>query len=161
MTMSELIFRPITPENEAYVARIFAGDQAKSWVHYNTYWLENSQRLPDIESRLIYIAGNANPVGFIAYGQHYEDEELTRSVPQTLEIIHMVIDEPYQRQGWGKKTTLKAIRELRKWPGNNRIVTAHNPANKPAAHLYKSLGFNEYGRNYDGDPLMQLEGDEV
>ncbi|SEJ54054.1 Acetyltransferase (GNAT) family protein [Deinococcus reticulitermitis] len=154
-----LTFQPVTPENEAHVARIFAGDEAQYWVHYNTYWLDNSRTVPGVEARLIYEAGASEPLGFIAYGQHYADEALTEAVLGSLEIIHMVIDAPHQRRGYGREATLQAIRALRDWPGQHRIVIAHNPSNGPARHLYESLGFVVCGENYDGDPLLELQGD--
>lgn len=152
-------FQPITPENEFHVARIFAGEEAKHWVHYNTYWLENSRNVPGVEARLIYADDLDEPVGFIAYGQHYADEALTRAVPDTLEIIHMVIDACHQGRGYGRSATLTAIQVLRDWPGESRIVIAHNPRNQRARRLYESLGFVVCGENYDGDPLLILQGD--
>lgn len=154
-----LHFQLITDTNEAHVSRIFAGDQQQYWVHYNSYWLENSRKVPGIQARLIYSDDVAPPVGFIAYGQHYADEQMTQPVAGTLEIIHMVIDEPYQRRGYGREATRLAVKELRHLPGQNRIVIAHNPANEPAQHLYESLGFIVYGKNYDGDPLLELKGE--
>ncbi|GAB4211920.1 MAG: hypothetical protein OHK0022_47040 [Roseiflexaceae bacterium] len=69
----------------------------------------------------------------------------------------MVIDKPHQRRGYGRQATLMAIELLRQQPDCTAIVIAHNPDNQGARHLYESLGFVEFDRNYDGDPLMRLE----
>ena len=151
-----LTFQSITPENEPFVSAIFAGDEAQYWVHYNAYWLESSRRLSDVHARLIYAVGVAGPVGFIAYGQHYQDEDLTQPLPGVLEVIHMVIDKPHQRRGYGREATLWAVGELRAVQGCRSVVIAYHPANIPARHLYESLGFVGFGRNYDGDPLLRL-----
>ena len=148
-------FESITADNEHYVDRIYAGDEEQYWVHYNRYWLGNSRTHADIDAQLIYVDGVAQPVGFIAYGQHYRDEELTERVVNTYEIIHLVIDKPWQRRGYGRQATLLAIELLRSNPDCRTVVIAHHPDNRGAQHLYTALGFMEVGRNYDADPLLQ------
>lgn len=153
-------FVDIDSTNAAFVDSIYPGDVAQYWVHYNWYWRENSQKKSDIACKLIYVEEHPTPIGIIAYGQYYQDEELTQAVPGWYEIIHMVIDQPHQRHGYGKQATLLAIELLRRNPDCRAIVIAHNPQNIPARRLYESLGFVEFGRNYDDDPLLKLAGIE-
>lgn len=150
-------FEAITADNEHYVDRIYPGDEEQYWVHYNRYWLENSRTHANIDAKLIYVGESEEPVGFIAYGQHYQDEELAAPLLGVYEIIHLVIDKPWQRRGYGRQATLLAIELLRQEPACRAIVIAHNPANHGARALYTSLGFVEIGRNYDGDPLLELK----
>ncbi len=149
-------FIPITDENDAWIDRIYAGDEEQYWVHYNRYWHDNSLAHDDIECRLICVPEHADPVGIIAYGRHYTDEGLTKPVAGVYEVIHTVIDKPRQRRGYGRRATLMAIERLRQRPDCASIVIAHNPENTGARRLYESLGFVAFGRNYDGDPLMRL-----
>jgi diamine N-acetyltransferase len=151
-----LRFEPITDANVHYVDAIYPGDQERFWVYYNWYWRDWSRARDDIDARLIYVDGIAQPVGFIAYGQHYRDEDLTDAVPGWYEIIHLVIDRPFQRRGYGRAATRLAIDLLRERPDCAIIAIAHNPYNRGARRLYESLGFTEAGRNYDGDPLLIL-----
>jgi diamine N-acetyltransferase len=150
-------FESILPENERFVDAIYAGDEAQYWVHYNGYWKDNARNKPGIEARLITVDGVDEPVGFIAYGQHYQDEELTQPVPGSYEVIHLVIDVKHQRKGYGREATLKAMELLKGQPDCEWIVIAYNPNNHPARKLYESLGFVEFARNYDDDPLMRLK----
>ena len=150
-------FAKITPENEHFVDAIYAGDEAQYWVHYNDYWKENSRKKDDIEARLIYVDGENEPVGFIAYGQHYDNENLTEAVKGSYEVIHTVIDVKHQRRGYGKRATLMAIEALKAVPDCEWIVIAHNPANQVARRLYETLGFEAFGQNYDGDPLLRIK----
>ncbi|HEY0605448.1 MAG TPA: GNAT family N-acetyltransferase [Herpetosiphonaceae bacterium] len=149
-------FEAITPENEPAVDAIYPGDQEQYWVHYNWYWKDVSRRKADIAARLIYVAEVESPVGFIAYGQYYQDEALTKPVPGWYEVIHLVIDKPFQRRGYGRQATAIALDLLRSRPDCERIVIAHNPENLAARMLYEQFGFVEFGRNYDGDPLLVL-----
>ncbi len=150
-------FVEITPENEHFVDAIYAGDEAQYWVHYNAYWQDNSRRIADIEARLITVDGADEPVGFIAYGRHYTDEALTQPVQGLYEVIHTVIDVKHQRQGYGRQATLMAVEALKAKPDCEWIVIAHNPVNDAARRLYESLGFEAFGLNYDGDPLLRLK----
>jgi len=149
-------FESITADNEHYVDRIYAGDEEQYWVHYNQYWLGNSRTHADIDAKLIYVDEIDQPVGFIAYGQHYHNEELTERVANTFEIIHLVIDKPWQRRGYGRQATLLAVDLLRSKPDCCTIVIAHHPRNRSAHHLYTSWGFVAAGRNYDDDPLLHM-----
>ncbi|NLG08722.1 MAG: GNAT family N-acetyltransferase [Deinococcales bacterium] len=144
----------VDDDNRRWVDEVFAGDEAQYWVHYNRYWVQNARTHPDIAFRLIEVDEVDRPVGVIAYGQHYQDEALTRPVPGAGEVIHTVIDVAYQRRGYGKRATLEAIARLR--PRYERVLIAYNPANEPARRLYESLGFQRVGTNYDGDPLLEL-----
>ncbi len=160
--MSEPVVRlqPVSEADEHWVNQVFAGNEEQYWVHYNSYWLDNSRRLPDVEARLIFAPGKAEPVGFIAYGQHYADEALTERIPGIYEVIHTVIHEPDQQRGYGRAATLLAMAELQARPDCREIVIAHHPQNQPARTLYESLGFREYSQNYDGDPLLRFTLEE-
>ena len=149
-------FRVITSESERFVETIFAGQTAQYWVHYNRYWHQLALEKDDIEARLITVDEIDQPIGFIAYGQHYLDEALTQPKPGTYEIIHLVIDEPYQGRGFGREATQKTIALLATIDTCQAIVIAHHPDNIAAQKLYRSLGFVQIGTNYDGDPLLEL-----
>jgi RimJ/RimL family protein N-acetyltransferase len=149
-------FVSIDAANEQFVEKIFAGELAQYWVHYNSYWLENSHKYPDITAQLIYGDDEKLPVGFIAYGQHYTDEALSKKKSGCYELIHLVIDEKYQGTGYGRIATNKAIALLKQIKDCQVIVIAHHPDNKIARSLYESLGFVEIGKKYDDDPLLQL-----
>lgn len=146
----------IDASNERFVNSITAGAHAAPWVHVNSYWLQNSRRLTNVEMKLIYMLRGLNPVGVVAFGQHFADEALTDAIAGCGEVIHLVIDEAEQGQGFGRQATELAIAELQADRRYERIVIAHHPDNLIAQALYRSLGFVEFGTNYDGDPLLEL-----
>lgn len=150
-------FVDIDKNNEKFVETIFAGDKAQYWVHFNSYWLENSRQHADISAKLIAVDGERSPIGFIAYGQHYTDEALTQKKHTWYEVIHLVIDEAHQGKGYGREATQIAIALLKQNKDCKFIVIAHHPDNIVARSLYLSLGFKVVGKNYDDDPLLMLE----
>lgn len=147
----------IDDANEHFVDDVFAGERAQYWVHYNRYWLDNSRTHDDVDAYLIAVDDIDDPVGFVAFGRHYRNEELTESVPATYEVIHLVIDEAQQRRGFGRAATELAIERLAAIDDCEQIVIAHHPDNVAAQRLYESMGFTAVGENYDGDPLLRLD----
>ncbi len=147
-------FVEVTPENQHWVSEISAGKEARSWVHRNSYWARNAAEHPEIAFRLIMVDDQEDPVGTIAFGQHFADEELSVLRPGVGEIIHLVIDEGQQDRGYGRQAVLLAVSLLQE--RYKRIVIAHDPENDVARTLYESLGFRRFTENYDGDPLLEL-----
>lgn len=154
--MNGVQFRVATPQNQHLVDSIYAGDTAQYWVHYNSYWLNISENKQDIMVKLVYHDNEGNPIGFIAFGQHYEDGDLTIAKPHWYEIVHLVIDEKYQGKGYGRMAVLQAIDMLKQNPDCEMIVIAHHPDNIRAHRLYTSLGFVVIGENYEEDTLLTL-----
>lgn len=149
-------FVRIDEENASFVDAIDAGPAGRPWVHVNSFWREHGERLDDVETQLIHVDEHDDPVGIIAFGQHYADEDLTEAVDGCGEVIHLVIDHHKHGQGYGRQATLLAIERLREDRRYRRIVIAHHPDNLIARSLYESLGFVEFGRNDDGDALLEL-----
>lgn len=150
-------FVEVTPATEHLVDALSPGAEAEDWVYANRYWLTHSRARPDIAARLIYMDEYTAPVGFIALGPYYADKLLTHSIPGWYELIHLVIDAPFQQRGYGRQATRLAIEWLKAQPDCQTIVIAYNPDNTVAQRLYASLGFTELvGQNYDDDPLLKL-----
>lgn len=150
-------FVDITPATEPLVDAISPGAEAEDWVYDNRHWLNHSRARADIAARLIYVDEHQAPVGFLACGPYYTDRALTQAVPGWYEIIHLVIDAPFQKRGYGRRATRLAIEWLQAKPDCQAIVIAYNPDNVVAQHLYAALGFTErVGQNYDDDPLLKL-----
>ena len=63
-------------------------------------------------------------------------------------IMRLMIDEKYQRQGYGRATIIEVIRRLKLYPDVEIIATSHLKENKIAAKLYQSLGFQPWDISY-------------
>ena len=56
-------------------------------------------------------------------------------------IVRLMIDEKYQRQGYGRSALLEVIRRLRLIPEVEMIGTSHRQENAVVARLFASVGF--------------------
>jgi len=151
----------IDHQNANSIHRIFPGDEGKFWVNFNWYWLELARRRPLIQARFIYLDSNPEPVGFMAYGQHYKDRLLKDIQAGSFELYHIVIDANHQKKGIGRLATLLSIQEIAKNESCEKVLVSCHPDNKSATQLYKGLGFVEVGRNYDDDPLYALTKEQI
>lgn len=151
----------LTPDNLKHIHEIFPGEEGKYWVNFNWYWVELSKKRPQITSQLIYKANAPLPLGFVAYGQHFKDRQLEEAVPGVFELYHMIIDAGEQGKGFGRLATIHVLQKMASFEGCEKLVVACHPDNRAATNLYLSLGFQENGKNYDGDPLYVLSPDEA
>ena len=80
-------------------------------------------------------------------------------------ILRLMIDEKYQRKGYGRAATIEIIRRLKLHPEVERIATSHVRENEAAARLYESLGFVDWeheelrGEAYSGERYLILQED--
>src|SRR5690625_7862793 len=95
-----------------------------------------------------------DPVGIIAFGQHFADEDLSVPRPGVGEIIHLVIDERQQDRGYGRQAVQLAISQLQE--KYDRIVIAHDPDNAVARGMYESQGYRQITENNVSDVLLEL-----
>ena len=99
------------------------------------YWIAESK----VDSSLVPMAIDADGVlvGFLVYGVDPDDGEYW--------LIALLIDEKYQRQGFGRATIQELIRYLQRKFVCKKLTLGHRPDNHEAQALYKSLGFKEVG----------------
>lgn len=63
-------------------------------------------------------------------------------------IMRLMIDEKYQRQGYGRATMIELLRRLKLHPNVEIIATSYQKGNEIAARLYRSLGFRQWNISY-------------
>lgn len=77
-------------------------------------------------------------------------------------ILRLMIDEKFQRKGYGRAAMLEVIRRLKLYPEVERIATSHIRENEAAARLYEGLGFVDWehelrGEGYSGERYLILQ----
>jgi diamine N-acetyltransferase len=65
-------------------------------------------------------------------------------------IIRVMVDERYQRRGYGRAAMSALIDRMREQHGAQSIRLGVDPANRGAIALYESLGFSDTGEVYYG-----------
>ena len=107
------------------------------------------------------IFDDETPVGFlmIGFNEAVFDEILAEDeVPEVLKnnysLWRLMIDEKYQKKGYGKEAVKLALDFIRTWPCGEAeyCVLSYEPENELARKLYHSFGFVETG---------EMEGDEL
>ncbi|MDE0088576.1 MAG: GNAT family N-acetyltransferase [Candidatus Poribacteria bacterium] len=157
--MVAVSLRPITQTNFNECISLKVADTQKEFVASNVLSLAEAFVNPTYHPFGIYDSAahyQANPsmVGFTMY-------ELTDAVGF---ILRLMIDEKFQRKGYGRAAMLEVIRRLKLHPEVERIATSHVRENEAAARLYEGLGFVEWkhelrGEEYSGERYLILQED--
>jgi mycothiol synthase len=152
----------VTTLNRGDLDDIEGGPEARYWVHSNWYWHQRSLDNPNILFRLVHLPEAETAVGLVAFGPAYADEALTQPIAGAYELIHLVIDHRYQRQGIGRVVAKAVLKMLAAQPDCERVLAAHHPDNLASADFFTRLGFRPTElRNYDGDPMLELSPGEI
>ena len=148
--MVKVSLRPITPENLDECISLKVANHQKEFVDSNVQSLAHASVSPTYHTFGIYDADahyRANPsmVGFVMY-------ELIDAVGF---ILRLMIDEKFQRRGYGRAAMVEVIRRLKLHPEVERIATSHARKNEAAARLYESLGFVDWKHESRTDDSSQ------
>ena len=114
----------------------------------NLYSLAQAKVFPEAVPLAIY--NDDKPVGFVMYG-------ISPSDNNEYWIFRFMIDEKYQKNGFGRKALEIVIDTIKRDKTHNKIKISTNPENMIARKLYAELGFYETGELHDDEALMILE----
>ena len=70
--------------------------------------------------------------------------------------MRLMIDNKYQRQGYGRATMIEVIRRLKLSPDVEIITTSYRKENEVAARLYQSLGFRQWNISFANSHLTEV-----
>ena len=95
-------------------------------------------------------------IGFneAVFGELLVEEEVPEVLKDNYSLWRLMIDEKYQKKGYGKEAVRLALDFIRTWPCGEAeyCVLSYEPENEVAQKLYHSFGFIETG---------EMEGDEL
>lgn len=111
------------------------------------------------------IFNDETPVGFLmaGYNEAAFDELCEDDVPEILRnnytIWRLMIDEKYQKKGYGREAVRLALDYIRTWPCGRAeyCVLSYEPMNTVAQRLYASFGFEETGEIAGGEAIAVLK----
>ena len=113
----------------------------------NEYSLAQAKVQPECIPMAIY--NDETVVGFLMYCIDRDDGNYW--------IYRLMIDEKYQKNGYGKKALEIIIEKIKQDKTHNKINISTEPENVIAIKLYKKLGFNETGNFVDDEIVLALE----
>lgn len=142
----EITLRKITEETVESVLKLQVAEDQERFVASNAKSIAQAYFSEHAWFRAIY-AGN-KPVGFVML---YLDEEK----PEYW-IWRFMIDERYQRQGYGSQALAQVIEHVKGLPEPNEIVLSYTPGEGEPAPFYRKLGFVETGEWEREEKVMKL-----
>ena len=143
--------RPVTQENWRAVAHLEVAEDQRQFVAPNVYSLAEAAYETGLTPAAIY--ADETLIGFALYTHEpFQGEwEFTRTPYQgELGIVRVMLDQQYQRQGYGRQAMQALIAQMNALPGGQAIILNVVPANLGARRLYESLGFVIYEENEHG-----------
>jgi diamine N-acetyltransferase len=89
------------------------------------------------------------PVGFVMYCIDRDDKEYW--------VYRLMIDERFQRKGYGREVMDLVISKIREDLSRHRIYLGVDPHGKESVKLYESLGFVFTGQVFGKEHIMVLD----
>ena len=143
--MDKITLRSIDRGNWRECIGLFVSDEQKSFVASNLFSLAQAKVFDECVPLGIY-HGDAM-VGFVMYALDDQDHNYW--------IYRLMIDQRYQRQGFGKAAMIKVMDRLKGFPDCVRVRISYEPENEGAALLYRNLGFRETGDIIEGEIVLE------
>ncbi|PWW31798.1 diamine N-acetyltransferase [Cytobacillus oceanisediminis] len=131
----EIRFKEITYQNWEECIGLQVADHQKGFIASNLYSIAEVQFLPGFKAMGIYYTDVM--IGFIMFGLDPDDGNYW--------IYRFMIDEKFQRKGYGKQALIQAAAMISNNPGCQEIYVGYHQDNIAADRLYKSTGFTDKG----------------
>ncbi|HPG92064.1 MAG TPA: GNAT family N-acetyltransferase [Clostridia bacterium] len=140
-------FREINRENIWDILKLKVSEEQMHFVATNAVSIAQAKVQPECVPFAIY--DDETAVGFVMYCLDTEEKEYC--------IYRLMIDQRYQRQGYGREALQKIIDIIKQDKDHHKILISFEPNNTVAKNLYISFGFVPDGRIIDGELVYVLE----
>ena len=134
MKNSKVHLEPVTADNWKACAALVVETGQEHFVPGNLYSIAESQFYEHAKSRAIYNAQD-QLVGYALFGRDIFTNKW--------KIFRVMIDQAYQRQGYGESAMREMIRQIAAEPEGKEILICYQNDNQVARKLYAKLGFVE------------------
>lgn len=143
---SEVTLREVTKETVRTICNLKVAENQNKFVAPNAVSIAQAYFQEVAWFRAIYAADN--PVGFLML---YKDTEK----PEYF-LWRMMIDERYQRMGFGYKAMELLIEYVKGLPNASELLTSCVPGEGSPEDFYNKLGFARNGEMEDDEVVMSL-----
>ena len=153
--MAEVTLREITTSNFEECIELSVREDQKEFVAPNVRSLAQAKVNPAFEPFAVYdrsvlgrdLGPDDRMIGFTMF-------EVTEGVGF---IVRVMVGQVYQGKGYGKATVLEVIRQLKRRPDVEVIMTSHRHNNTVAGDLFRSVGYRENGIVEQGEVYLTLQ----
>jgi diamine N-acetyltransferase len=147
MPVTAITLQTLSHDNARAVVRLRVAPDQAGFVASNADSIADAY--VERAMRPLAVYADDDLVGFTMYGQDLATEDWW--------IVRMMIDERFQRQGYGRSAMLALIALMRERHETSAILLGVDPANHGAIRLYESLGFRDTGKVHYDEAVMRLE----
>ena len=147
MDRPEVTLREVSADTVRAICNLDAGPGAENFVAPNAVSIAQAYFEPAAWFRAIYASDQ--PVGFIMLEDDVANQEYT--------LWRLMIDQRYQRMGYGRRAVELLIDYVRTRPGATELQTSYVPGERGPADFYRGLGFTPTGEvDEDGEIQVRL-----
>jgi diamine N-acetyltransferase len=140
---SQVLLRPVNSGNWRDIAHLQVTEPQREFVAEPCYYLALCCYGNDWHPLAIYLGEQV--VGFMMWAVDPADDSCW--------LGGILIDQSYQRKGYGRRAVQGAISMLGKEYGYKDFALSYQPTNLIGKHLYNSLGFLETDE-WEGDEIV-------
>jgi diamine N-acetyltransferase len=138
--------RPLSEENVMAVIKLNVAEDQKDYVAPNSVSIAQAAHTTDRWERAIY--ADDVPIGYVLLSEN-------RDKPRYY-LWRYMIDQRYQRMGFGQTAMLQVIEYTRTLPKATEMFLSYVPGDGGPRPFYARLGFQDTGREEDGELEMKL-----
>jgi diamine N-acetyltransferase len=143
--------RPITESNREAVEALRVSPAQEAFVSGVAESLAEAAEEPDARALSWAVYADETPVGFVMIADEVDAPEY---IPHYL--WKLLIDERYQRRGFGTATLDLIVEYFRQRPGVEVVWTSAGQGDGSPITFYERYGFEQTGQMLDDEVLLRL-----
>lgn len=152
--LSLVDLREITDENRLVIEDLHVSVSQEQFVSSVAESLEEAESSSEAHPwyRAIYV--DEIPVGFVMISEGAEGDD---RYPWRLFLWRLLIDERFQRQGYGTETLNVVVKELRTRSRADALFTSAVPGDESPVSFYEHYGCVRTGQIFDDEIVLRLD----
>ena len=143
----QVTLKPLGPAERERVLQLQVRRSQQGFVATNADSIEEAEDGDHCVPLAIYDADVA--VGFAMYALDPDDGNFW--------IYLLMVDQRYQRLGYGRKALDELLKLMSKLPGCSQVTLSVAPGNDVAMELYRQMGFRESGEIIGGEIVFRRD----
>jgi diamine N-acetyltransferase len=143
--------RPLTESNRAAVEALRVAPSQQHFVSSVVDSLREAAEHPDAHALYWAVYDDETPVGFVMIADEVDGPDYIAHF-----LWKLLIDERYQRRGYGRATLDRIVEYFRGRPGVDALMTSAVPGDGSPIEFYERYGFERTGEVAHGEVVLRL-----